>query len=187
MLTRYRPLIPTLILLLACLGTLLNVLVTFPAEDYRYALTAQQYGGLAAVAALLASFFWLRRYYKHVLVACCLLALFSLISFLPGQFSIGLGFDELRFMLSIEGLLLSLLVYGLYRQRANAWLAAAIRPSEQKIAQAYRAEVAEFSARFERKPTEELQQIVAARKLVPAALAAAQQLLRERQSATERP
>lgn len=186
MLNRYRPLIPTLLVLLGCLGTLLYLVAhTLSSPEYYYTPNTQQYGGFAAAATLLTSFFWLRSYYKYVVVACCLLALFSVISFLPSQFSIGFGTDELRLMLGVEGLLLSALVYGLYHQRANAWLTATIRPPKQKIAQAYRDEIAEFKTRFGRKTTEELQQIVAAKKLVPAALAAAQQLLQERQSATE--
>jgi hypothetical protein len=186
MLNRYRPLIPALVLLLGCLGTLLNVVVNnTTADGYYYALTTQQYGGFVAVAVLLGSFFWFPRYYKYALAFCCLLALCSIINFLPGQLYISIGIDELHLKLGVDGLLLGALVYSLYHRRVNAWLTAAVRPPEHKIAQAYRDEVAEFKARFGRKPTEELQQIITAKKLVPAALAAAQQLLRERQASVE--
>ena len=174
---RYRQLIPTLILALACLGTLLNVI------SNGYALNPGHYGGFAATLVLLASFFWFRSSYSYLLLLCFLLALSGVINFLPSEMTIGLYIGELRVGLSIAGILLGLLVYILNHQRVNALLFNLIRPSTEKTAQVHQEAVGEFKERFNRKSPEELTQIVTANRLVPAAIEAARQLLQERRVA----
>jgi len=74
------------------------------------------------------------------------------------------------------------LIYATNSKKINPFLLALIKPSDEKIAQQRQEEIAEFKMKFSRKPTEELEQIISDNRLVISAMAAARQLLRERDS-----
>ncbi|AMR26229.1 hypothetical protein A0257_03385 [Hymenobacter psoromatis] len=109
-----------------------------------------------------------------------MLGLFNLLYFNVLQTNIGIGFGELSIGLNPVLLLISLLAYLLSFQKANAYFFKLIAPSPTRIARAQQEEVAQFKERFSPKSTVELNQLIAANKLVPAALTAARQLVRER-------
>jgi len=182
---RYKALLPTLILAAGCLSIFFDTLGTTTAPDgtvSRFSPVAVHYGAGAATAATLASFFLLRPYYRYFFGTTFLLALLGLIDFSATQTRVGLAFGALQLRLSPFLLLVVVVTYFLIRHRVNAALFALIKPSEEKIQQNHKAEIAEFKTRFARKSTEELLQIVAAKQLVPAAVSAAGQLLQERQT-----
>ncbi|MEJ7663489.1 MAG: hypothetical protein WKG07_30040 [Hymenobacter sp.] len=96
------------------------------------------------------------------------------------QTSIGFGFGRLSLGLNPTLLLIGFLTYLLNFQKANAYFFKLIKPSPTRIARAQQEQVAQFKERFSSKSMEELNQLIAANKLVPAALTAARQLVRER-------
>ncbi|OGX81055.1 hypothetical protein BEN49_16310 [Hymenobacter coccineus] len=180
---RYAPLLPVLVLAGCCISTIVTALggtVELDGTTYGFALTTKHYGALAATAASVVSFFWLRKYYKYFLALIFVLGFCGLINFTVTQTSVGIGFDELRIGLSPLMLLFGVLVYATNSKKINRFLAALVKPSDKKIAQQQQEEVEEFKRKFSRKSTEELEQIVADNKLVANALSAARQLLRER-------
>jgi hypothetical protein len=182
---RYKALLPTLIMIAGCLNILLEALSTTTAPDgavSRFVPVAVHYGAGVATAATLASFFLLRPYYRYFFGTTFLLALLGIIDFSTTQTRIGLGFGSLKLSISPFILLVGAVTYFLVHRQVNKALFALIKPSEQKIQQNHKAEIVEFKNRFARKSTEELLQIVAAKKLVPAAVSAAGQLLQERQT-----
>ncbi len=182
---RYAPLLPVLVLACCCISTIAAALagtVELDGITYDFALTAKHYGALAATVATVVSFFWIRKYYKYFLALIFALGFCGLINFTVVQISIGFGFDELRIGLS-PLMLFGVLVYATNSKKINHSLSALIKQSDKKIAQQRQEEIEEFKRKFSRKSTEELEQIVADNKLVANALAAARQLLRERNGA----
>ena len=184
MLNRYRPLIPVLIMTACCISTLLFWLqgtATIEDTPVYYELNAKHYGAFAATGATLASFFLLRRYFKYFFALTFVLGFVGLLNFTIAEMSMGISFGPLRIGVSPALALIGFVTCLLYPQRIASKLAALIKPSDEKIAKVQREEIATFKTRFSRKTTEELAQIVAADALIPSALSAARELLRERQ------
>lgn len=184
MLTRYRPLIPALILAAFCISTLIFWLkgtTTDEGAPADYVLTAKHYGAFAATGATLASFFLLRHYFKYLFGLTFLLGILGLINFTISEMNVGLAVGPLQIGLSPVLALTGIVAYLLYSQRINAKLLSLTKPSEEKVARAQQDEIALFKDRFAQKSTEELTQIVNTNSLVAPAVIAAQQLLKERQ------
>lgn len=182
---RYAQLIPVLILLACCISTIITAIsgtVDLGGDSYDFALSAQHYGAFGATAVSVFAFFWFRNYYKYCLALLFVLGATGLINFTALQRNAGLLLGELHVGLSPLMLVFGLAVYCLNTRKINAYFFALAKPSDKKIAQQQREQVAEFKSKFSRKPTEELEKIVADNKLVIAALAAARQLLQERNS-----
>jgi hypothetical protein len=181
---RYRPLLPILVLLAFCISTIIFKIIGTTTDDGTpsdYVLGAKHYGAFLATGVTLASFFLLRSYFKYLFLLTFLLGLFGLINFTIAERSLGLTLGDVRIGLSTVVVVVGIITYLLNRQRINTSLFALIKPSDEKVAQIRQDEIADFKDRFSRKSTEELAQIVAAKALVPSALAAAQQLIQERQ------
>jgi hypothetical protein len=184
---RYRQLIQVLMLSVLCLNTLVAVVrskVTVDNITYYDTLTAKHYGAITAAIVLVISFLWQRKYFNYALLFTFLLWTFRLINATLSETSIGLGIGELSLHVNPFGLLFGLLAYALNYQKVNTLLYGLIKPSEAKVARTQHDAIAEFKEQFTRKSSDELTQILAANKLVPAALAAAQQLLQERHATT---
>jgi|GEM_PF-5757824 hypothetical protein len=180
---RYRQLIPTLVLLGCCISTVFTAIcgtVTLNEVSYAFALTAQHYGASLATLVTLAAFFSLRRYYRYFLLLTFLLGISGLINFTAVQTRVGLSFGDVQ--IGLDSILLSVgfLTYLLNHRIINSYLFALIKPSDEKIARAYRDEIERFKENFVHKSTKELSRIVTENKLVPAAVGAARQLLKER-------
>ena len=111
----------------------------------------------------------------------CGLGVIDLINFTALQTTWGIRFGDTVVGLSPALLLVGVATYLLNYQGVNTFLFSLIKPSDQKIAEIQREEIADFKGRFSPKSTQELKQIVTANKLVPSALSAARQLLNERQ------
>lgn len=180
---RYRSLIPALALVACCISTCLTALngtVVLAGTTYDFALSARHYGAFAVTGITLISFFFFRRYYVFCLGASILLGLFNLLYFTALQTSIGFGFGELSFDFNPTLLLIGFLAYLLNFQQANTYFFKLIKPSPTRITRARQEEIAQFKERFSSKSTEEINQLIAANRLAPAALTAARQLVRER-------
>lgn len=180
---RYRSLIPALALVACCISTCLTALngtVVLDGTTYNFTLSAQYYGAFVAATLTPLSFFFFRRYYSFCLGISILLGLFNLLYFTALQTSVGIGFGALSVGVNPTLLLIGFLAYLLNFQKSNAYFFSLMRPSPTKIASLQQEEIAQFKTRFSSKSTEELNQLIRANKLVPTALAAARQLIRER-------
>ncbi|MBJ6109165.1 hypothetical protein JAO73_09095 [Hymenobacter sp. BT523] len=145
-----------------------------------YVLNFRHYGAFAAVTATLASYFLARRYFKYFFALTFLLGVVGLINFTISEIKVGLTLGPLQIGLSPILVAVGIVTYLLYSNRINAKLLALLQPSEEKVAKVQEEEIEEFKEKFARKSTEELTQIVAANALLPNALLAAKQLLKER-------
>ncbi|WP_210515410.1 hypothetical protein [Hymenobacter terricola] len=183
MLQRYRPLIPVIFLVICCINTIATVFggtVTIDGIAYGYTLNAKHYGAFAATLATIASFFFLKHYYRYFLLFLFALGIFGLINFTASEISSGLNFGEVHVGMSPVLMVFGPLVYIFNYQKINSAIFSVIKSSDEKIASIQQEEISEFKNRFARKSSEELAQIVALNKLVPPALTAARQLLKER-------
>ena len=184
MLPRYRQFIPIIYLAVCVVITVITAVqgnIILAGESFDFVLTSEHYGGIVAVAMATVAFFRFRSFYKYVLVAIFLLGIFKRISFTPMNYWFGIGPEESRLQLELVSLTFGLLVYGTNATKINASILEALKPSSEKARQRELVEIDEFKIKFSRKTVEDLTQIVTAKALVPAALAAAQQLLNERQ------
>lgn len=173
------------LLVLLCIYTALATWLplTQVAQDYHtIALGGATYAGFLAVAGCCISYVSFPRFFRRALGATLLLALFNLISFLPFTTSVGLIVGETRLGINPLVLLLLAVFYCFNRKAANAFIREHLlpRPSPQQAANQYRAAIDQFKQTFARKSDDSLRQIVQERKLVAAAVAAAQELLTER-------
>jgi hypothetical protein len=174
MFQRYRQLIPALLLAACCLSTVII------ATKSTIVVDNQHYAAFTLVLLSLGSFFFFRQYYRYFLGGCLFLGLLNLIYFTVFQANIGFGFGALAIRVNLIPLLVGLVTYVLNFQRVNSYLLDLIKPSPTRRASIQQEEIVQFKERFTRKSTEELVQLIAANKLVPAALTAARQLLQER-------
>jgi hypothetical protein len=182
---RYRQLLPVLILLFFCICTLIHTLVSSEVIDgqtYYPVLSAKHYSAFAFTALAVASFFLFRPYYKYSLLLIFGLGIFGLLAFTTGEMTVGLGIGPIKLAIPPVLLLFGLLIFLLNYQKINTSLFALIKPSEERLARVRQEEIEEFKTRFTRKSAEELTQIATANRLVPTAVAAARQLLAERQA-----
>ncbi|MDO7849273.1 hypothetical protein Q5H92_23115 [Hymenobacter sp. M29] len=180
--SRYRPLVPALIMAICCISTLIFWLKGTTNEagaPVDYVLNAKHYGAFVATGATLASFFFLRRYFKYFFALTFLLGVLGLINFTLSEVNFYIAFGSLQIGSSPTLAIIGLVTFFLYPKRITTKLSALIKPSEEKIARAQQEEIAAFKERFSKKTAEELSQIVMANALVPSALIAARELLRE--------
>lgn len=180
---RYRQLIPALLLGICCVSTIASAIraaITADGNTYGFAFSAQHYAAIAFTVLTLASYFLLQKYYRYLLGVCLLLGLLNLLYFTTNQTIVGIGFGELAVSVNLVSLLIILITYGLNFNRANAYLFDLLKPTPAKVSGNLQEDIAQFKERFARKSTEELLQLTKANRLVPAALAAARQLIQER-------
>lgn len=154
--------------------------VILAGESYEFALTSMHYGGMAAISLAVVAFFRFRPYYKYLLALTFLLGQAKIVSFTPTSYYFWLGSEESRLQLDLVAFVFGLLVYWTNASKINRAISGVLKPSAEKAQQLELVEIEEFKDRFSRKTTEELTRIVAANALVPSALAAARQLLKER-------
>lgn len=177
----HKNLVPLLALSGVCIYTVLVILfdkVYYEGSYYDRSFTIPHCLGFAAVIVTFLVYFLKRSLFKPLLVLTLSLGLFNLINFTPDKTSIGIG------PIGIQPLALLLLVvyYFLNKSSANRFLRAYVipPPSPQKQAENRRESIAKFKATFAKKSDESLQEIVQKQAVVPDALEAAQQLLKER-------
>jgi hypothetical protein len=174
------------VIFLACfsLATVITVIQDgglVAGESSAFVPTASHYGGIVAIGLAFAAFFRFRHFYKYALATIFLMGMFGIVSFGPMSFYVAFGSEESRIQLDLVSLAFGLLIYWTNAARINAVGMELIKPSKEKIRQQELSEIERFKERFHRKSTTELTEIVAANALVPAALIAARQLLKERQ------
>jgi hypothetical protein len=175
----------SVLLLLLCLYTALTSLFAWTEVEEQYtiiALTSAHYTGFIAVASCFVSYLWLRSYFRYALGITLLLSLFNLVVFLPSVVSIGLSFDEIHIGLNPFALPLLIAYYFLNRSVVHAFIRKYLlpAPAPAALARQQRESIDQFKQTFKRKSDENLQQILADNKLVPNALVAARELLKER-------
>lgn len=184
---RHRQLLPTGILAGFCMYSILTAtrgIVILDGTAYNFVLTPAHYGAITAVIVTLFSFFFARKLYKYLFGLTLALSLLDVIHFGPIQFNAGLTFGEWHIGMNLVCLLAGGTAYFLAYRRVNALVLAPFRYDQQKLKEIHCREIQEFKARFVRKSSEDLQQIITDNRLVPAAVTAARQLLQERQTAS---
>jgi ABC-type long-subunit fatty acid transport system fused permease/ATPase subunit len=173
------------LLVLLCLYTTLAsfvALIPTNGEYHRILLTKANYIGFAAITGCLLSYFYAPSLFKRVLGITLLLALFGLANFLPIALSMGITLGEVPIGVSPFGFLVLIIFYFLNRTAANAFIRKYLlpAPTPTRAAQLQREAIDQFKQNFARKSDGSLRQIVQERKLVGDAIAAAQELLSER-------
>jgi hypothetical protein len=174
-----------MLLLLLCLYTALASLFACAKADGSYttiSLTSAHYIGFITVASCLASYLWLRPYFRYTLGITLLLSLFNLAVFLPSVLYIGLSFGEVGVKINPFSLLLLIAYYFLNRSGVHTFIRKYLLPvpAPAVLARQHRESIDQFKETFKRKSNESLQQMLADNKLVPNALVAARELLEER-------
>lgn len=174
-----------ILLLLLCLYTALASLFAWTESEGRYVVigfASAHYLGFIAVASCLASYLWLRSYFRYALGVTLLLNLFNLATFLPSVVSVGLSFGEVHIGLNPFALPLLLAYYFLNRSAVHAFIRKYLvpAPAPTALARQQRESIDQFKETFERRSNESLQQMLIDNKLVSNALTAARELLEER-------
>jgi hypothetical protein len=182
--TRYRNLIPLLILAALCLYTLLKITIEwiFATAEHRI-FTLQHYLAFAAVGLNLLIYFYYRRAFKYTLTGMLFLSLFSIVNYTPDEYSITFGLSDL---LQIKLQPISLLFIGIYYYLNRLTIRRLMRtylmqePHSKKQQTHYQEQVMQFKVSFAKKSNEHLLAMAQKQELVPGALEAVQQLLAER-------
>jgi len=174
-----------ILLLLLCIYTALASLFAWTKADGSYitiSLTTAHYMGFIAVASCLASYLWLRPYFRYTLGITLMLSLFNLVVFLPNVLYIGLFFGEVGVKMNPFSLLLLIACYFLNRSAVHAFIRKYLvpAPAPAALARQQRESIDQFKETFERRSNESLQQMLIDNKLVSNALTAARELLEER-------
>lgn len=179
------------LLLLAALSVytvlqVLNVPIYQDGKAYQRAFTLAHYGAFAALLLNLLIYFFYRQLFKPLLLLTLALTLLGIINFLPDSVKFNFGFGDVGIGFSILGLCLVLLYYFLNKSAAHAFINQHIipKPTPEKASQRRRESIDQFKKTFARKSDENLFLMLQERKVVPAALLAAQELLQERQATT---
>ncbi|MBG8556240.1 hypothetical protein [Hymenobacter guriensis] len=183
----HKNLIPVLLLAVLSIYTILTVLfvpVYQDGEAYQQAFTPAHYGAFAAVFLNLLAYFLFRPFFKPLLLLTLGLTLFSIITFLPDNIRFNFGFGDVGVGFSILGLGMMMLFYFLNKPAAHAFINQHIipTPTTEHAAQRRRQRIDQFKQNFASKSNESLQLMLQEKKVVPDALAAAQELLKKRQS-----
>ena len=177
------PVIPLATLSIYTIFVVLSVPVYQDGEAYSRAFTIAHYGAFAAVLLLLSTYFSYRQLFKPLLLLTLTLTLLGIINFLPVSARFNIGFGDAGIGFSILGLALMVWYYFLNRSAAHAVIRKNLfpAPTPKKAAMNKRESIDRFKKNFARKSTESLLLMVQERKVLPLALAAAQELLEERQ------
>ncbi|MBT9395506.1 hypothetical protein KLP40_20240 [Hymenobacter sp. NST-14] len=183
----HKNLLPVLLLAALSVYTILTVLsvpVYQGEEAYQRTFTLPHYGAFVAVLLLLAAYFQLRPLFRPLVLLTLALTLVGALNFLPDSLKLGLGFGDASLGVSILGVALGLLYYLPNRPAAHAFIRGLLfpPPSPAQAAQRQRASIDQFKQTFARRSDENLQLMLQERQLLPAALAAAQELLQERKA-----
>lgn len=181
-----KNLLPILLLAAFSIYTILVVLsvpVYRNGEVYQRTFSLAHYGAFAAVLLLLSTYFLRHQFFKPLLLLTLVLALFSIINFLPDSIRFDFGFGDAGIEFSILGLGLMMLYYFLNKSAAHALIRKYLlpAPTPKKAAINKREGIDQFKKNFARKSSESLQLMIQEKKVLPTALTAAQELLEERQ------
>ena len=188
---KHRNLLPLLGLAAGCCYTLYDSLaehLNSNGDYYHNEVGYEHYAGIIALLSCFSCYFFFRSFFKYALVGTLLLGTANFLSFMLGKTSFGLGFGGAAVSIQPLSFLLLLTCYFLNIPAANAFLRQYIvpAPSPKQAAAVQHENISQFKATFSRKSDDSLRQLLTDNKLVPDALAAARELLaeRERQSLT---
>ena len=192
---KQKQLIPTLILAIICIFTLATLmfgtLKWYSGEIYNYTITSKHYGAFVAVTINLILYFAYRPLYKYTLSATLLLGLFNIINFTVAEYKWSTGFTWLNTgEFQPTSFFVGLITFTINIKRIAFRLAPKTEQTSEQIAierqKEFNADVEKFKNIYHSKSSEDLIQIIADRKYTATALAAAQQIIDERQSNNER-
>ncbi len=185
--SKYKQLIPTLILVALCTFTITSYFVEKNAsEDSYFLLNIKHYGAFIAVALCVISFFVFRYSYKYFLGITLLAGLTGLINFTLNQYKWFLGFGKSE-IISVQPivLLIAILTYSINFKRANEFIINQLRSMKGQesefVEQLQIGKIEKFKERYCVYSDNQLKQILEEAEFVPEALEAARQLLDNRQ------
>lgn len=176
---KYKALTPVLLLTIFGIWTIADSFMEI------ITLTPKQYGGVAAVTINLIAFFAFRPYYKYVLLLTLLLGLINLINFTPAVASISFGIGSAKLAIEPTSLFIGILAYLINFKRVNELFFQRFGTTPEQ-ADKYQQQVAaeqieKYKKRYSDYSDELLNNILTENKYAPEALAAARQILNERQ------
>jgi hypothetical protein len=185
--SKYKQLIPTVILVALCVFTLTSYFIEKNAsEDSYFLLNVKHYGAFVTASLCLISFFVFRNYYKYLLGITLILGLTSLINFIPNQNKWFLAFKESE-LISVQPMVLFItaLTYIINFKRANEFIINQLRSIKGREGefeeQLQGDKIEKFKERYRMFSDNQLKQILEEAEFVPEALEAARQLLDNRQ------
>ncbi|WP_170061835.1 hypothetical protein [Hymenobacter chitinivorans] len=184
-----KTLLPLLVLAGVCWYTVIVTLFTqvlYEGTYYDRAFTFRHYLAFTAVALNVVLYFYYRPLYKFTVAGMLLLGIWNVICFTPDQLTAGIGMDDsCKLSLQPFSLLFAIAFYVPNRKTVHGFLRKYLfpAPSLQRLAEYQRESIDKFKATFVRKSTESLSLMIQEKKMVPAAVQAAQELLLERKTA----
>jgi hypothetical protein len=188
---QHRQILPLLLLTGYCIDAVVTSIrgtVVMAGEAYDYELTTKHYIAFGVVAINFLIYFFLRQFYKYTLGLTVLVGLFNLIIFSALETTLGFSLNSLKVGFQPTAFLAGLLAYILNFKRVNSFIIDSIAtertPEEiEKNQQAiFDEETQKYKDLFAEFSNESLTEILTADKYVPAALAAARQILNERET-----
>jgi len=186
---KQRPLIPILLLIAYCIGTLMTAAkgsVVLNGEIYDFILTTKHYLAFGAIGVNLLTYVCLRSFYKFTLGLTVLAGLFNLIIFSDLETTIGFTINKFEISFQPSAFFAGLIAYLINFRRINDFIIDHLTTTrtleeQEKIDKTLFAEgVQKFKEKYENYSFDALTEIVNTNRFVPEAVEAARQLLNER-------
>jgi hypothetical protein len=184
--SKYKQLIPTVILVALCVFTLTSYFIEKNAsEDSYFLLNVKHYGAFVTASLCLISFFVFRNYYKYLLGITLILGFWGVINFTPSLLMIALGFGRFEIVYQPTVFFIVALTYIINFKRANEFIINQLRSIKGREGefeeQLQGDKIEKFKERYRMFSDNQLKQILEEAEFVPEALEAARQLLDNQQ------
>lgn len=176
---KYKGIIPVLVLACLCIWTIVVSIL------WNHTLGLKEYGAYAAVIVTLLIFFAFRPFYKYVLLLTLLLGLINLINFGPFDGTIKFSIGSISIRVQTVSFFLCILTYITNFEKINEifllHFGTTPEQSERYEEQVRAEQIGKYKKRYSDYSDELLNNILTENKYAPEALAAARQILNERQ------
>jgi hypothetical protein len=174
---KYKQLIP--LLFLTYLGITTIITTELMGESYHFSYSYEQYGAFISLIATSGSFFYLRPYYKYVLLIILFLGLFNILNFTINKYSINIGIGALKTPNIQPKILLTILfTYIINFSRLNQIIGKYLpKPDEKEVIELQSEQINKFKKVYAQYTEEQLNNVIIGTTYVPEAKKAAEELL----------
>lgn len=188
---KHKQLLPLFLILASCLQAIIasiNGTVVMAGETYDFALSSEHYAAFGILLVNFVCYFFLRQFYKYVLAVTVIVGLSNLANFSDLETTQCIKVNSLKVCFQPATFWAAVLAYLINFKRVNSAIVSIFMsertPEEidQNMKARFDEEMQTFKERYAHYPSERLNELVLGNKLVPAALAAAQVILNERQT-----
>ena len=189
---KHLQLLPLLLLTIYCADAIVASVqgtVDMAGVPYYYTITTKNYLAMTAVALNFVFYFAFRPYYKFVLLITIALGIFNFLVFPALETTVSYKLNGIKISFQPSAFFAGLLAYMINFKRVNNYILTNLsnKKSAKEIEDMqmnhFVNEVQGYKIKFDGYSTESLREITEANKLVPAAVEAARQLIRDRESA----